>query len=123
MSSSGDQATPEQLAFDALVLEAAGITTIDEYKSWVRNRVRPVLPHEMLASGYGHLHAGGVALDYVVTVDFPLSYLEQLRNRAGAIDTPSCAAGSPRRSRSCSRSIAPGLTFRRRGWKSFAKAG
>jgi len=88
MSSSGDQATPEQLAFDALVLEAAGITTIDEYKSWVRNWVRPVLPHEMLASGYGHLHAGGVALDYVVTVDFPLSYLEQLRNRAGAIDTP-----------------------------------
>jgi DNA-binding CsgD family transcriptional regulator len=42
----------------------------------------------MLASGYGHLNAGGVSLDYVVTVDFPLRYLQQLRNRAGAIDTP-----------------------------------
>jgi len=78
----------DSAAIDAIAFCTEGIRTIDEYKDWIRNGVRPVFPHEMLVSGYGHLHAGGVSLDYVVTVDFPLRYLQQLRNRAGAIDTP-----------------------------------
>jgi len=75
-------------AIDALSAEAAGVTTIDEYKAWTRRKIRPVFPHKVLISGYGHLHAGGVAIDYLVTVDFPPGYLQRLRNRAGAIDTP-----------------------------------
>jgi transcriptional regulator EpsA len=75
-------------AIDALSAEAAGVTTIDEYKTWTRGKIRPVFPHKVLISGYGHLHAGGVAIDYLVTVDFPPGYLQRLRNRAGAIDTP-----------------------------------
>jgi len=73
---------------DAAALEAHRVVTLDEYKGWVRTKVRSVFPHGMLASGYGHLHAGGVSLDCVVTLDFPLDYLDKLRNRAGGIDTP-----------------------------------
>src|SRR5258706_14565692 len=72
----------------AFPVEASGVGTIDEYKAWTRRKIRPVFPHKILISGYGHLHAGGVAIDYLVTVDFPPGYLQQLRNRAGAIDTP-----------------------------------
>jgi len=73
---------------DALELEIDGVSTIDEYKEWTRLKIRPVFPHGTLASGYGHLHAGGVALDYVLTVDYPPAHLQGIRNRAGAIDTP-----------------------------------
>ncbi len=72
----------------AFPVEASGVGTIDEYKAWTRRKIRPVFPHKILISGYGHLHAGGVAIDYLVTVDFPPGYLQRLRNRAGAIDTP-----------------------------------
>ena len=67
---------------------AASIRTVDEFKQWTRDVVRPILPHEALLCGLGHLHAAGVALDYVVMVDFPAQHLEAIRNRAGAIDSP-----------------------------------
>jgi DNA-binding CsgD family transcriptional regulator len=73
---------------DAMALEGGSVRTIDEYKEWTREKIRPVFAHEGLGSGYGHLHAGGVALDYVVTVDFPSRHLYRIRNRTGAIDTP-----------------------------------
>jgi len=73
---------------DAVALNADSVRTIDEYKEWTRRKIRPVFPHKILISGYGHLHAGGVAIDYLVTINFPQSYLQRLRNRAGAIDTP-----------------------------------
>lgn len=64
------------------------VDNIAQFKQWTRERVRPLLPHEILACGYGHLHAGGVALDYVVTVDYPMAHLQAIRNKAGGIDTP-----------------------------------
>jgi DNA-binding CsgD family transcriptional regulator len=79
---------PNLAAIDALALEADCVASVDAYKRWIRERVRPAFPHEMLASGLGHLNAGGVSLDFVVTIDFPMRHIEQLRNRAGAIDSP-----------------------------------
>src|SRR5262245_31140443 len=73
---------------DASALEADGVRTVEDYKNWTREKIRPVFPHGILGSGYGHLHAGGVALDYLVAIDYPLSHLQGIRNRAGAIDTP-----------------------------------
>ena len=73
---------------DINALDAGGVKTVDEYKEWTREKIRPVFPHKVLGSGHGHLHAGGVALDYVVTVDYPASYLQGIRNRVGAIDSP-----------------------------------
>jgi DNA-binding CsgD family transcriptional regulator len=74
--------------FDAIALQAGSVTTVDEFKQWTRAVVRPAFPHEMLVSGFGRLHAGGVSLDYAVGIDFPTSYLEGLRNRTGGVDTP-----------------------------------
>ena len=73
---------------DAVADEADGVETIDEYKAWTRGKIRELIPHKTLGSGYGHLHAGGVALDYLVTVDYPTRHLQGMRNRVGAIDTP-----------------------------------
>ena len=71
-----------------LVRSAGRVRTIADFKQWIRDEVRPILPHEALACGYGHLHAAGIAMDYVVTVDYPLEHLVAIRNRTGGIDTP-----------------------------------
>jgi DNA-binding CsgD family transcriptional regulator len=73
---------------DAIALAADSVKTIDELKEWTRKKIRPVFPHETLACGYGHLHAGGVGLDCVVVIDYPIAHLQGIRNRAGGIDTP-----------------------------------
>ena len=73
---------------DAIALAADSVKTVDELKEWTRKKIRPVFPHETLACGYGHLHAGGVALDYAVVIDYPIGHLQRIRNRAGGIDTP-----------------------------------
>jgi len=79
---------PFMIDADAILRAAQNIKTPEEFKDWTRNTIRPVFPHETLACGYGHLNAGGVALDYVVTVDYPVAHLLGIRNRAGGIDTP-----------------------------------
>lgn len=71
-----------------LLKSLAALGTIEEFKDWTRTQLRPVLPHGALICGLGHLHAGGVSLDYLVTVDCPREHIESIRNRAGAIDTP-----------------------------------
>lgn len=73
---------------DDLVRSAGRVETVDDFKNWIRKRVRPLLPHQALACGCGHLHAAGFTMDYVVTVDYPLDHLTAIRNRAGGIDTP-----------------------------------
>lgn len=71
-----------------MVRSAKRVKTVADFKSWIRDRVRPLLPHRALACGCGHLHAAGFTMDYVVTVDYPLEHLAAIRNRAGGIDTP-----------------------------------
>lgn len=73
---------------EALGKSAEGVSTVEDFKQWTRTRLRPILPHEALISGWGHMHAGGVGLDVMVTVDFPVEHIERIRNRVGAIDTP-----------------------------------
>ena len=67
---------------------AASLRTVDEFKQWTRKQLRRVIPHEAAIFGLGHLNAGGVGLDYLITIDYPLAHIESIRNRAGAIDTP-----------------------------------
>jgi DNA-binding CsgD family transcriptional regulator len=73
---------------ESTALEASRIRTIGEYKAWTRERIRPILPHGTLASGSGVLNAGGVGLDYVLLIDYPVNHIDGIRNRAGGIDTP-----------------------------------
>lgn len=73
---------------ETLRKSAEAVRTVDEFKEWTKTCLRPILPHEALISGWGHMHAGGVGLDVMVIVDFPLEHIDSIRNRAGAIDTP-----------------------------------
>jgi len=83
-----EEVQPRPAMIDAVELDAHGIDTVEEFKDWTRTKIRSVFPHATLGCGYGHLHAGGVALDYVLTVDYPESYWHGIRNRAGGLDTP-----------------------------------
>jgi DNA-binding CsgD family transcriptional regulator len=83
-----DEVQPRLAMIDAIETEAREVNTIAEFKEWTRTKIRSVFPHATLGCGYGHLHAGGVALDYVLTVDYPQSYWHGIRNRAGGLDTP-----------------------------------
>src|SRR5205814_5780459 len=71
-----------------LLKSAASVNTVEDFKKWTKEELRPLIPHECLISGWGHMHAGGVGLDVMVIVDFPSEHIETIRNRAGAIDTP-----------------------------------
>ncbi len=73
---------------ELLLESAASVRTADDFREWTRACIRPIFPHESLISGWGHFHAGGVALDYLVTIDFPIEHIDVIRNHAGAIDTP-----------------------------------
>ena len=50
--------------------------------------MRPIFGHQAAVFALGHHHAGGVGIDCIITVDFPLDHIEAIRNRAGGIDTP-----------------------------------
>lgn len=67
---------------------AAEVGTVAEFKRWIREEVRHVLPHGALACGHGRLTSAGVAMDYVLTVDYPVEHLTAIRNAAGGIETP-----------------------------------
>ena len=72
----------------SLLATATSVQTVNQFKQWTKDHLRSILPHESLLCGWGHLSAGGVGLDYVVTVDYPVEHVDSIRNRAGAIDTP-----------------------------------
>jgi len=74
--------------FDNLFLEAKSVQTIDDFKQWTREIIRPLFPHETLGCGYGRIHAGGVGIDGIVAIDYPIEHLKNIRNKAGGLDTP-----------------------------------
>lgn len=67
---------------------ATTVQTVAEYKHWIAHEVRLILPHGAFACGHGRVHSAGVTMDHVLTVDYPVAYLDAIRNSAGAIDTP-----------------------------------
>lgn len=74
--------------FDLCSREAANVNSIENFKEWIRNFVRPILPHGALACVHGRIYGVGVSLDYVVTIDYPLKHLSAIRNASGHMDTP-----------------------------------
>lgn len=80
--------TPRDMLSDDLRAALAGVQTVEQFKSWTRSHLRALLPHGALICGLGHLHAGGVGLDYLALVDYPPEHIESIRNRMGAIDSP-----------------------------------
>lgn len=74
--------------FDNLIHAAASVQTIDNFKQWTREAIRPIFPHETLGCGYGRIHAGGVGTDGIIAVDYPIEHLKDICNKAGGLDTP-----------------------------------
>jgi DNA-binding CsgD family transcriptional regulator len=74
--------------FDNLIRVAASVRTIDDFKQWTREAIRPIFPHETLGCGYGRIHAGGVGTDGIIAVDYPIEHLKDICNKAGGLDTP-----------------------------------
>lgn len=67
---------------------ASRVQTVDQYKHWIKSEVRLVLPHGAFACGHGQVNSAGVSMDYVLTIDYPIDYLNSIRNTSGGIDTP-----------------------------------
>ena len=76
------------LDVNALALEASALKSVAQFKDWTRTRLRRVFPHGALGCGFGRLHAGGVAIDGIIAIDYPLVHLRNICNAAGGIDTP-----------------------------------
>lgn len=74
--------------FDRCVHEAEQINEIGTFKNWIRETVRPLLPHGALACVHGRIYGLGLALDYVVTIDYPVEHLTTIRNASGHMDSP-----------------------------------
>ncbi|SDY89646.1 transcriptional regulator EpsA [Collimonas sp. OK242] len=78
----------KNVLFDHLIRDAASVQTIDDFKQWTREAIRPIFPHETLGCGYGRIHAGGVGTDGIIAVDYPIEHLKDICNKAGGLDTP-----------------------------------
>lgn len=78
----------DPILLDACRHEAEVIQKMDDFKEWIRYCVRPLLPHGALACVHGRTYGVGVSLDYVVTVDYPLEHLQEIRNASGHMDSP-----------------------------------
>lgn len=64
------------------------IQSVDQFRRWVCNPIRSLIPHQSLACGHGRIHAAGIATDYILTVNFPNVHLQEICNPAGGLDTP-----------------------------------
>lgn len=71
-----------------LKIEASCISSIEQFKDWTRNSIRRIFPHETLGCGYGRIHAGGVGIDGIIAIDYPVAHLKNICNAAGGLDTP-----------------------------------
>ena len=70
------------------VQQAQTLRSIEEFKTWVRTCIRPLLPHEALLCVHGYIYSAGVSPSHLITVDFPLEHLQAIRNAAGYMDSP-----------------------------------
>ncbi len=74
--------------FEACVLQSKRVESSEDFKNLIRSNVRLMVPHEAFVCGCGALHALGITVDYLIPVDFPGGYLQEIRNASGHIDTP-----------------------------------
>lgn len=47
------------------------LQSLEDFRLWTREAIRPLLPHQTLACRCDHLDAGGVVLDGLIAVDYP----------------------------------------------------
>lgn len=80
-------------AYSAAILEelertAQSVRSARSFELWVREQLRTVFPHEIFVAALGRIYNVGSVPTHFLTVDFPLTYTENLKNSAGAIESP-----------------------------------
>ncbi|MFY7906735.1 MAG: response regulator transcription factor [Burkholderiaceae bacterium] len=80
--------TNEVNVIGSLKSKSQDVYDVEGFKEWLTKDVVKVLPFGMVACGYGRLHAGGVATDYILTANFPLVHFHEICNPSGGIETP-----------------------------------
>ena len=66
----------------------ADVKTSRDFEDWVRIRLRKVLPHAAFLMTLGKLYSGGSLPTHRIGVDYPLSLVEDVKTRNGAINDP-----------------------------------
>jgi LuxR family transcriptional regulator, quorum-sensing system regulator CviR len=80
--SDADHARPPRLAQKAIVhiytvlIECHGLTTLEDFKTFIRTRIRTILPHQMAVCGLGEIRSPRILR--LFNIDFPTGYLEQI---------------------------------------------
>jgi DNA-binding CsgD family transcriptional regulator len=73
---------------EELQQSAQTIHSARDFEHWIRGCVRPAFPHEIFVAALGRIYNVGSVPTHYLTVDFPLTYTENLKNSAGAIESP-----------------------------------
>ncbi len=78
----------EAKRFLRLALEGVEVTSVQEFEIWVRERVRQFYPHQMLIAGSVRNDFTEVAIDRLLTVDFPIAYVGRVKKNKGSFTCP-----------------------------------
>jgi transcriptional regulator EpsA len=80
--SHADRTRPPRLAQKAIVHihtvlnECHGLTTLDDFKTFIRTRIRTILPHQMAVCGLGEIRSPRILR--LFNIDFPTGYLQHI---------------------------------------------
>lgn len=75
--------------FSALVQASLGkFESVNDFQNFVRNFVRPILPHGALLAGLGRITFDQLNIELMVPVDYPEKHLEQIKLDTTLQDRP-----------------------------------
>lgn len=78
----------EAVRFVTLALEATQVTTTHDFEAWVKGSIRPFFPHDMLIAGSVRDDFTEIAIDRLISVDFPMTYIEAVKLNHGSFTCP-----------------------------------
>ncbi len=61
-----------------LAVSVKEVESIDGYRDWVRNFVRPIFPHEIMISAIGSVVGKQITVHCLVGVDYPQEFIDQV---------------------------------------------
>ena len=64
------------------------VQSVDQFQAWVQHDLRCFLPHAALLCTLGNVYGVGSVPTHRISVDFPLTIVESLKNSTGALDDP-----------------------------------
>lgn len=67
----------EQL-FTAIEASLGSLASEDEFRNYLRERIRPLLPHGMMIAALGRLTVDAVRIDHVIGIDYPQEFIDQV---------------------------------------------